>query len=60
MNIFEALRQSHVIQRNLAERATPNLRGYAERRELFERLKNRIICPCCGRRSLFLYSFNDD
>ena len=40
MNIFEALRESHVIQRNLAEQLLSTSGDTPERRELFERLKN--------------------
>ena len=43
MNIFEALRQSHVIQRNLAERLLETSGDTPERRELFERLKNELF-----------------
>ena len=47
MNIFEALRESHVIQRNLAERLLQTSGDTPERRELFECLKNDP--PCFGR-----------
>lgn len=43
MNIFEALRESHVIQRNLAERLLQTSGDTPERRELFERLKNELF-----------------
>ena len=43
MNIFEALRESHVIQRNLAERLLQTSEDTPERRELFERLKNELF-----------------
>ena len=43
MNIFEALRESHVIQRNLAERLLETSGDTPERRELFERLKNELF-----------------
>ncbi|WP_151706642.1 hemerythrin domain-containing protein [Acinetobacter sp. TUM15064] len=43
MNIFEALRESHVIQRNLAEQLLSTSGDAPERRELFERLKNELF-----------------
>lgn len=43
MNIFEALRESHVIQRNLAEQLLSTSGDTPERRELFERLKNELF-----------------
>ena len=43
MNIFEALRESHVIQRNLAERLLQTSGDTPERRELFECLKNELF-----------------
>ena len=43
MNIFEALRESHVIQRNLAEQLLSTSGDAPERRELFGRLKNELF-----------------
>ena len=43
MNIFEALRESHVIQRNLAERLLQTSGDTPERRELFECLKMNYL-----------------
>ncbi len=43
MNIFEALRESHVIQRNLAERLLQTSGDTPERRELFDLIKNEFF-----------------
>jgi hypothetical protein len=43
MNIFEALRQSHDIQRDLAEKLVKTSGDTPERRELFEALKNELF-----------------
>ena len=43
MNIFEALRESHDVQRNLAEKLVQTSGDTAERRELFEALKNELF-----------------
>lgn len=43
MNIFEALRESHEIQRDLAERLVQTSGDTPERRELFDQLKNELF-----------------
>ena len=43
MNIFEALRESHEIQRDLAERLIQTSGDTPERRELFDQLKNELF-----------------
>ena len=40
MNVFEALRASHDIQRELSEKLVQTSGDSAERRELFDLLKN--------------------
>ena len=41
--IFEALRESHDLQRNLAEQLVQTSGDTPERRELFEKLKNELF-----------------
>ena len=41
--IFEALRESHEIQRDLAEKLLQTSGDTAERRELFKQLKNELF-----------------
>lgn len=43
MNIFEALRESHEIQRELAEKLIKTSGDTPERRELFQLLKNELF-----------------
>lgn len=43
MNIFEALRESHEIQRDLAEKLVNTSGDTPERRELFDQLKNELF-----------------
>lgn len=43
MNIFEALRQSHDIQRDLARQLTQTSGDSPERRAVFEQLKNELF-----------------
>ena len=43
MNIFEALRQSHEIQRDLARQLTQTSGDSPERRAIFEQLKNELF-----------------
>lgn len=43
MNIFEALRESHDVQRELAEQLVQTSGDTPERRQLFERLKNELF-----------------
>ena len=43
MNIFEALRESHEVQRILAEKLIKTSGDSEERRELFELLKNELF-----------------
>lgn len=43
MNIFEALRESHDVQRELAEQLLQTSGDTPERRQLFERLKNELF-----------------
>ena len=43
MNIFEALRASHEIQRELSEKLIQTSGNSEERRELFELLKNELF-----------------
>ena len=43
MNIFEALRESHDIQRELAEQLVQTSGDTPERRELFDQLKNELF-----------------
>ncbi len=42
MNIFEALRESHEVQRDLSEKLVQTSGDTAERRDLFELLKNEL------------------
>lgn len=42
MNIFEALRESHEVQRDLSEKLVQTSGDTTERRELFELLKNEL------------------
>lgn len=43
MNIFEALRESHEVQRDLAEKLVQTSGDTPERRELFDQLKNELF-----------------
>lgn len=43
MNIFEALRESHDVQRELAEKLVQTSGDTPERRTLFEQLKNELF-----------------
>jgi len=43
MNIFEALRQSHDIQRDLARQLTQTSGDSPERRAIFDQLKNELF-----------------
>lgn len=43
MNIFEALRESHDIQRELAEQLVQTSGDTPERRDLFDQLKNELF-----------------
>ncbi|WP_425916387.1 hemerythrin domain-containing protein [Acinetobacter sp. TSRC1-2] len=43
MNIFEALRQSHEIQRELSEKLIQTSGNSEERREIFDLLKNELF-----------------
>ena len=43
MNIFEALRQSHEIQRDLARQLTQTSGDSPERRAIFDQLKNELF-----------------
>lgn len=43
MNIFEALRESHDVQRELAEKLVQTSGATEERQELFEKLKNELF-----------------
>lgn len=43
MNIFEALRESHDLQRELAEKLIKTSGDTPERRELFDQLKNELF-----------------
>ncbi len=48
MNIFEALRQSHEIQRTLSEKLIQTSGNTEERRETFELLKNELFAHAVG------------
>ncbi|ALD02640.1 MAG: hemerythrin domain-containing protein [Acinetobacter sp.] len=48
MNIFEALRQSHEIQRALSEKLIQTSGNTEERRETFELLKNELFAHAVG------------
>ena len=48
MNIFEALRQSHEKQRELSEKLIQTSGDTAERRELFDLLKNELFAHSVG------------
>lgn len=48
MNIFEALRESHEIQRELSERLLKTSGDSEERREIFELLKNELFAHAVG------------
>jgi hypothetical protein len=53
MNIFEALRASHEIQRELSEKLIQTSGNTAERRELFELLKNELFAHAVGEDRYF-------
>lgn len=53
MNIFEALRQSHEQQRALAAQLIQTSGDTAERRDLFERLKNELFAHAVGEDRYF-------
>lgn len=53
MNIFEALRQSHEQQRVLATQLIQTSGDTAERRDLFERLKNELFAHAVGEDRYF-------
>ncbi len=55
MNIFEALRESHVIQRNLAEQLLSTSGDTPERRELFERLKMNYLLMLLQKIVIFIF-----
>ncbi|MDM1246054.1 hemerythrin domain-containing protein [Acinetobacter sp. R933-2] len=55
MNIFEALRESHEIQRELAEKLIQTSGENVERQTLFELLKNELFAHAVGEdRYLYL------
>lgn len=43
MNIFEALRESHIIQKDLSEQLTHTSGDSPERRKIFNLLKNELF-----------------
>lgn len=53
MNIFEALRASHEIQRELSEKLIQTSGNTVERRELFELLKNELFAHAVGEDRYF-------
>ena len=53
MNIFEALRQSHEKQRELAEKLIQTSGDTPERRDLFELLKNELFAHAVGEDRYF-------
>lgn len=53
MNIFEALRASHEIQRELSEKLIKTSGNTEERRELFELLKNELFAHAVGEDRYF-------
>ncbi|NNH02079.1 hemerythrin domain-containing protein [Acinetobacter sp. ANC 5414] len=53
MNIFEALRASHEIQRELSEKLIQTSGNTVERRELFELLKNELFAHTVGEDRYF-------
>lgn len=53
MNIFEALRASHEIQRELSEKLIKISGNTEERRELFELLKNELFAHAVGEDRYF-------
>lgn len=53
MNIFEALRQSHEIQRELSEKLIQTSGDSEERREIFELLKNELFAHAVGEDRYF-------
>ena len=57
--IFEALRESHEIQRDLAEKLLQTSGDTPERRELFKQLKMNCL-PMKLRKTVILYSLDDD
>lgn len=52
-NIFEALRESHDIQRELSEKLLQTSGDTPERRELFELLKNELFAHAVGEDRYF-------
>ena len=53
MNIFEALRASHEIQRELSEKLIQTSGNTEERRKLFELLKNELFAHAVGEDRYF-------
>lgn len=53
MNIFEALRQSHEIQRELSEKLIQTSGDSEERREIFDLLKNELFAHAVGEDRYF-------
>ena len=60
MNIFEALRESHEIQRDLSEKLLQTSGDSPERHELFKQLKNELFAHETAEDRYFLYSADDD
>lgn len=53
MNIFEALRESHDIQRELSEKLLQTSGDTPERQTLFEQLKNELFAHAVGEDRYF-------
>jgi hypothetical protein len=61
MNIFEALRESHEIQRDLGARLLQTSGDTAERAELFKQLKTELIAhETAEERNFYLQLIPDD
>ena len=61
MTIFEALRLSHDIQRNLSERLTQTSGDSAERQELFAQLKHELwVHSVAEERHFYIPLMRDD
>ncbi len=61
MNIFEALRESHEIQRELVEQVTQTSGDTSERRELFAKLKGELSAHAVAEeRHFYIPLMSDD
>ena len=59
MNIFEALRESHDVQRDLCTRVVRAKSGSAGKEEAFIGVEDRTRSACSGRGALLVLSHPD-